>query len=105
MIGGIGISGDQIEDFCRRWKIAGLWLFGSALGGDFGPDSDLDILVSFLPEAEWSLFDHVEMEAELSELAGRKVDLVSRRAIERSRNWIRRQAILSAAEPIYDAQG
>jgi predicted nucleotidyltransferase len=76
-------------------------LFGSVLRDDFRPDSDVDVLVTFAPEAEWSLFDHVTMEEELSSILGHKVDLVSRRAIERSRNWIRRKAILEAAEPFY----
>jgi hypothetical protein len=74
------------------------------LRDDFRPDSDVDVLVTFAPEAEWSLFDHVTMEEELSSILDRKVDLVSRRGIERSRNWIRRKAILEAAEPFYVAR-
>jgi uncharacterized protein len=61
----------------------------------------VDVLVDFAADADWSLFDHVEMEDELSTILGRKVDVVNRRAIERSENWIRRQAILNTAEPIY----
>lgn len=91
----------EIVDFCRRWKIAELALFGSALRDDFRPDSDLDILVSFAPEADWSLLDHVQMEQELTTLLGREVDLVSRQAIEHSTNWIRRQEILGAAQTFY----
>ena len=94
---------DRIAGFCRRWKIAELALFGSVLRGDGGPQSDLDLLVTFAPEAEWSLLDHVAMELELSGLLGRRVDLVNRRAIERSENWIRRTAILSTAQPVYVA--
>jgi len=75
-------------------------VFGSALRSDFRPDSDLDLLVTFAPEAQWSLLDHAAMQDELTELVGRKVDLVSRRAIERSENWIRRDAILSTAEVV-----
>jgi uncharacterized protein len=76
-------------------------VFGSALRGDCRPDSDLDLLVSFAPEAEWSLLDHVAMAEELSGALGRKVDLVSRRAVERSSNWIRQRAILDSAEPFF----
>jgi hypothetical protein len=94
---------EKIADFCRRWKITELAFFGSVLREDFGPESDVDVLVSFAPEADWSLFDHMEMEEELSALLGRNVDLVSRRAIERSRNWLRRKAILESAEPLYVA--
>lgn len=71
-------------------------MFGSALREDFRLDSDLDLPVRFAPEADWSLLDHVEMEEELAGVVGRRVDLVSQRAIERSSNWVRRKAILEA---------
>lgn len=98
------LRGDPaIHEFCARWAIARLELFGSALRSDFGPESDIDILVTFLDNASWSLLDHVRMEDELAGIIGRDVDLVSRRAVARSHNWIRREAILSSAEPIYAA--
>lgn len=100
----IKIDRARLADFCRRWKIVQLSLFGSVLREDFSRDSDVDILVTFAPEAEWGLLDHAAMEDELSALVGRKVDLVSRRGIERSRNWIRRRAILETAESIYEAR-
>ncbi len=93
-----------IAEFCRRWKIKELSVFGSVLRDDFRPDSDIDFLVTFAADAEWSLFDHVQMEVELSAIVGRPVDLVSRWAIEHSHNWIRREAILESAEPIYAAR-
>ena len=95
---------ERIADFCRRWKIVELSLFGSVLRDDFRSDSDVDLLVSFAPEAEWSLFDHIRMEEELSSIFGRKVDMVSRRVVERSDNWIRRKVILETAEPYYVAR-
>ncbi len=97
----IPVPADQLEYFCRRWKIAELRVFGSALREDFRPDSDLDLLVRFAPDADWSLLDHVAMEEELAGIVGRKVDLVSQRAIERSSNWIRRKSILESAEPYF----
>ena len=97
----VPVPGDKLADFCRRWKIAELSLFGSALTEDFRPDSDIDLLVTFAPDAAWSLFDHFSMEDELATILGREVDLVSRRAIERSSNWIRRKAILESAEPYF----
>ena len=97
----VSIPSERLEEFCRRWKIVELRVFGSALGEDFRPDSDLDLLVTYAPDAEWSLMDHVAMEEELSGIVSRKVDLVSRRAIERSSNWIRRKAILESAEPYF----
>lgn len=97
----IPIPAKQLDEFCRRWKISELRVFGSALREDFRPDSDLDLLVRFAPGADWSLLDHVAMQEELGVIVGRKVDLVSQRAIERSSNWIRRKAILETAEPYF----
>ena len=99
----IAVDQELIAQFCRRWKIRELAFFGSVLRDDFRPDSDVDVLVSFERDADWGLWDAVAMEDELSAILGRKVDLVSRRAVERSDNWIRRRAILAAAEPIYVA--
>ena len=97
----IEIPKEQISDFCRKWKIAELSLFGSVLRDDFRPDSDIDVLVTFSRDAEWSLLDHMAMEEELSAIFGRKVDLINRKAIERSENYIRRKAILETAQPYY----
>jgi predicted nucleotidyltransferase len=98
---GLGISEDKIVDFCRRWKIMEFALFGSILRDDFGPDSDVDVLVAFGSDAEWSLLDHIQMEQELANLFGRGVDLVSRRAVDQSENWIRRKHILGNARVVY----
>ena len=95
------VDREKVAEFCRRWEISELAFFGSVLRHDFGPDSDVDVLVTFSPRSEWSLLDHVAMEQELSALLGRNVDLLSRRAIERSQNWIRRKAILTTAELYY----
>jgi predicted nucleotidyltransferase len=94
---------EALAAYCRRWKIEELAVFGSALRNDFRSDSDVDVLVAFLPDADWSLLDHVQMQDELSGLLGRKVDLISKRAVERSDNWIRRRAILESARVIYAA--
>lgn len=93
----------RLREFCSRWQIRELALFGSALREDFGPDSDLDILVTFAETADWGLFDLARMERELTELAGRKIDLVDRRSIARSANWLRREEILRSAVPVYAA--
>jgi hypothetical protein len=97
------VKRDRIEAFCKKWQILELALFGSALRDDFRPDSDLDFLVSFSPNAGWGLLDHAAMERELGEIVGRPVDLVSRKAVERSHNWIRRRAILESAQVLYAA--
>ena len=93
----------QLAAFCQKWKIVELSVFGSALRDDFGPDSDLDFLVSFHPVSRWSLWDHAQMELERVEMLGRDVDLISRRGIEQSRNWIRKNEILGTARTVYAA--
>ena len=95
------IDGAALQAFCQRWRIERLDVFGSALRDDFGPDSDIDLLVVFAPDVPWTLFDEAKMQEELESLAGRRVDLISRRAVEESPNWIRRKAILETAEPLY----
>ncbi|VFN03203.1 MAG: hypothetical protein BECKG1743D_GA0114223_111932 [Candidatus Kentron sp. G] len=97
----IEIPRERLAAFCRAWQIRELALFGSVLGVDFGPDSDVDVLVRFDEKARHTLFDLVHMEEELQAIFGRKVDLVSRRGIETSRNYLRRKAILGSAEVIY----
>jgi uncharacterized protein len=99
----IQLPQEAIRSFCQKWKIQRLELFGSALRDDFRPESDFDFLVTFEPESRWSLFDLVSMEIELTEIVGRKVDLVSRRGIEHSRNALRRKTILESAEVYYAA--
>ncbi len=99
----LGLDPERLAAFCRAWKIQELALFGSGVRQALRPDSDLDFLVTFLPDAKWSLLDHVRMQHELAAIVGRGVDLVSRRGIERSANWIRRKAILEEARPIYAA--
>lgn len=95
---------NEIAKFCQRWQIGELALFGSASRDDFGPDSDLDILVTFAADAEWGLFDHVQMQQELQTLLHLSVDLISKRALERSQNWLRRQEIIDTAQTLFSAQ-
>ena len=99
----ISVEPVALEAFCKRWKIAKLELFGSYSRGDATPASDIDLLVTFAGDAEWSLIDHVHIENELSDVLGRTVDLISRAAIENSPNALRRRAILDSAVAIYVA--
>jgi hypothetical protein len=99
----IPLDADKIAAFCRKWKIGEFSLFGSVLRDDFGPDSDVDVLVRFADDAAWGLFDLCRMEDELREMLGREVDLVTRRSIEESPNWIRRQHIFDHMETIHVA--
>lgn len=99
----ISIPEETITEFCQRWDIQEFALFGSVLRDDFRPDSDIDVLVTFAPTAKRGLLTLAHIKHELEDLLGRKVDLVSKRAIETSPNWIRRQEILSTAQVIYVA--
>lgn len=97
----IQLPEDTIADFCQRWKVSEFAVFGSVLRDDFRPDSDIDVLVTFSPEAKRGLLALATMKYELEDLLGRKVDLVSKRAIEMSHNWIRRNEILGTAQVIH----
>jgi len=99
----VEISQDEIASFCRRWKITEFALFGSILREDFRPDSDVDVLVTFAPDAQWRFYDLIDMQAELEAMLGRQVDLVERRLVENSENYIRRKHILEHSETIYVA--
>jgi predicted nucleotidyltransferase len=97
----IPIDRKKIADFCHRWKISEFSLFGSVLREDFRPDSDVDVLVSFQPQAPWSLWDLIDMQQELEKLFGRPVELVEKEAL---RNPYRRHSILNGREIFYAAQ-
>ncbi|NER81976.1 MAG: nucleotidyltransferase, partial [Leptolyngbya sp. SIO1D8] len=87
--------------FCQRWQVTELSLFGSVLRDDFRPDSDIDVMVQFHPEAHPTFRTLDLMEAELQTLFRRDVDLITRQGIETSRNYLRRHEILSSAQVIY----
>jgi predicted nucleotidyltransferase len=96
----LGVEPEHIETFCRKWRIHELSLFGSALREDFRPDSDVDLLVVFEPHDGWDLWDIIDMEFELRQLFGRKVDLVEKRALK---NPFRRFEILTTRQVLYAA--
>jgi Predicted nucleotidyltransferases len=96
----IDIDQTKIAAFCSRWKVTELALFGSVLGAEFRPDSDVDVLVTFAPGAGWSLFDLVGMAAELEGMFGRHVDLVEPAGL---RNPFRRHSILKSKQVIHAA--
>jgi predicted nucleotidyltransferase len=99
--GNIEVADEVIADFCRKWKITQIELFGSALRDDFRPDSDIDLLVTFEPDSGIDLFDFVEMQDEIAQILGRPVDLHERAGVERSKNPFRRLSILSTAQLVY----
>ena len=98
----IRFSQKKIDSFCRKWKIQQLSVFGSALRDDFDPEtSDIDLLYVFSPDARWG-WEIVDMKEEIEAMFNRRVDLVSKRAIERSRNPYRKKSILNSYKIIYD---
>lgn len=96
----VSIDIQRIEEFCRRWKVRELSLFGSVLREDFQIDSDIDVLVDLIPGHGLTLYDWLDMIEELQVIFGRRVDLVSKSGI---RNPLRRREILRAAEAVYAA--
>lgn len=98
------IDSQAIAQFAQRWNVHELALFGSALRADFRPTSDIDVLVSFVDGSTWGVVARAQMRDELQALFGRPIDLVSRRGVERSCNWIRRAAILDSAQTIYHTE-
>ena len=95
------VNKDEIADFCDRHHIRRLAIFGSALRDDFSPDSDIDVLVNFMPGHTPGFFGLFEMEEELSALfGGRKVDL--RTPQDLSRYF--RDKVLAEAEVQYVQQ-
>lgn len=97
----LGVSFLILREFCQQHKITELSVFGSILREDFNLDSDIDLLVKFDPNAHISLMNMIKIEDELKILLKRNIDLVSKKAIENSKNWIRRQNILNNVEIIY----
>ena len=97
---GIDVPTGALAEFCRKWKVTELALFGSVLREDFGPESDIDVLVELPPGHGLDLFDWVEMIDELKTIFGRQVDLVSKRALQ---NPFRRHRILTTREVIHAA--
>ncbi len=96
----IEIPKKEIEAFCRKWRVKEFTIFGSALQEDFGPQSDVDVLVELQPDHGLSLYDWVDMIDELENVFQREVDLVAKGGL---RNPFRRQEILRTAEIVYAA--
>jgi len=92
---------EGIRQFCERWDVEQFALFGSVLRDDFRPDSDVDVLVTFAPDAHPTLITLGRMELELAELFGRKVDLLERGGLEQCRNPYIKQPVLRSLRTIY----
>jgi predicted nucleotidyltransferase len=92
---------EKITEFCHKWQIKELSLFGSVLRDDFRPDSDIDVLLTFAPNTKRGLTETLQMRDELQGIFDRKVDLIIKAAIQKSDNWLRRKNILESAQIIY----
>ena len=92
---------EAIRAYCKQRPIKRLSLFGSALRDDFSPESDIDLLVEYAPEAEINGFDIMRQQTDFSEMIGRPVDLGTP---QRLSPYIR-QEVIESAEPIYDVDG
>lgn len=94
------ISKARLKRFCKKWSLGELSLFGSVLCEDFRADSDVDVLITFVEGAQWSLLDLVRMQEELEIIFHRPVDLLTRRGLEQSANRTRSERILNSAKPL-----
>jgi len=99
--GSIEVPDEAIAEFCRKWRITEFGLFGSVLTEEFRPDSDVDVLVRFEPDARWDLWHIIDMKQELQEIFGRPVDVAEREAVEQSDNPFRKRLILKGSRVIY----
>lgn len=98
----LGISAEKIAQFCQRWDIIELALFGSVLSDRFHANSDIDILIRFEPNARQGLLTLAKIKHELEASIGREVDIALKESLENSENWIRRHEILQKALVIYE---
>lgn len=96
----IAVPRRQVADLCQRYQVRRLALFGSVLCADFRPDSDVDVLVDFAPQAQVGFITLARLQRELADLLGRPVDLVPRTGLKP----VIRDQVLASAEEIYAAR-
>jgi uncharacterized protein len=99
----LGVTSSTLAEFCHRWHITEMALFGSMLRDDFKPESDIDLLVSFDPNFRRGLAETIEIQDQIQQLLGREVDLIIKKYLERSENKVRRDRIINSAQVIYAA--
>ena len=98
-VGDVQVDETTLSDLCGRYCVRELSLFGSAARGEMRPDSDIDILVEFLPDSSIDLVDYAGLMLDLSQLLGRKVDLVSKNGLKP----LIRASVLAEARLLYAA--
>lgn len=98
----IEIPLEKIISFCKKWNISELAFFGSVLREDFNPkNSDIDIMITFIPNHHWG-WEIVTMKDELEAIFNKPIDLVTKKAIENSKNPFRKKEILDTYQVIYE---
>lgn len=97
----LGISPSEIKEFCQKWKIKELAVFGSITRDDFNSESDIDLLITFFDHANIGFWKLDDLQTELETKVNRSVDIISKKAVEKSHNPIRRYNILANAQIIY----
>ncbi|MGY6530122.1 MAG: nucleotidyltransferase family protein [Cyanobacterium sp.] len=98
----LNISPNQLFDICQQYNIKEMALFGSVLRDDFHKKSDLDFLISFIPNAPQGLLTISKLKSQLEFLLNYPVDITIKDSIKNSDNWIRRNEILNTARTIYE---
>jgi len=98
-LGNTAVDETRLADLCRRYHVKELSVFGSAARGQMKPDSDIDLLVEFLPDSQVDLVDYAGLMLDLSSLLGRKVDLVSKNGLKP----LIRDSVLQDARLVYAA--
>ena len=98
-LGRLQVDQDELGELCRQYHVRELSVFGSAARDQMGPDSDIDLLVEFLPNSKVDLVDYAGLMLELSQLIGRKVDLVSKKGLKP----LIRASVLKEARLLYAA--
>lgn len=101
--GRLEIDAERLRALCEKWRIAQLAVFGSVLREDFGPESDVDVLVTPAAGMRWRYEDLWDMKTEIAEIFGREVDIAQRALVEADANHIRRARILAESRPLYAA--
>jgi predicted nucleotidyltransferase len=96
----IDLPKEKIEEFCKKWKVVELALFGSVLRDDFRPDSDIDVLITFTDDCGWSLLDLAQMHIDLKVIFQQEIHIREKDAL---RNPFRKKEILNHHEVIYMA--
>jgi uncharacterized protein len=90
-----------IDQFCRKWQIECLSVFGSIVRNELSPQSDIDFLVEFEPQVCYGFREILEAQDELSAIVGRFVDFVIKKSLERSANYVRKRNIFESARIIF----